>query len=120
VPRFWRYTTVGAFATGVHYLLLVGCVEVLHWAAFEASGLGAVVGAQVAYAGNRWFTFTHRGAMAASWVRFQVTALLGAMLGMAIVGAGVRVGVHYLLAQVVATLTSLIMTFAINRFWTFR
>ena len=111
-----RYTAVGAVATAVHYGLLVLCVERGNWPAFAASGFGAVVGAQVAYLGNRWFTFAHRGAVAASWPRFQATALLG----MAIVALGVRLGVHYLFAQLLATLTSLAITFAINRHWTFR
>ena len=118
--HFIRYTAVGAFATAVHYGVLVGCVEGLGWPAPLGSGLGAVVGAQVAYAGNRSFTFAHRGAIGASWPRFQATALVGALLGMAIVALGVRWGVHYLLVQVVATLTSLLLTFAINRVWTFR
>ena len=39
---------------------------------------------------------------------------------MAIVALGVRLGVHYLVAQVAATLTGLALTFAINRGWTFR
>ena len=115
-----RYTAVGAFATAVHYGLLVLCVERAGWPAFAASGFGAVVGAQVAYLGNRWFTFAHRGDVRASWPRFQAAALLGALLGMAIVALGVRLGVHYLIAQVLATLTSLVLTFAVNRVWTFR
>ena len=118
--HFIRYTAVGAVATVAHYLLLVLCVEYGGWPAFAASGLGAVLGAQVAYAGNRWFTFAHRGAVGASWPRFMLTALLGALLGMAIVALGVRFGVHYLIAQVIATLASLVLTFAINRAWTFR
>lgn len=118
--HFIRYTAVGGFATALHYLLLVLCVEYGGWPAFAASGFGAVVGAQVAYAGNRWFTFAHHGAMSASWPRFQATALIGALLGMAIVALGVRLGVHYLIAQVLATLTSLVLTFGINRVWTFR
>ena len=118
--HFLRYSTVGAFATATHYLVLVAAVELAGWPAYLGSGVGAVVGAQVAYAGNRWFTFGHRGAIRASWPRFQATALLGALLGMAIVALGVRLGVHYLLAQVVATLASLLLTFAINRSWTFR
>ena len=115
-----RYTAVGAVATAAHYALLVWCVERGGWPAFAASGLGAALGAQVAYLGNRWFTFAHRGAVRASWPRFQATALLGALLGMGIVALGVRLGVHYLIAQVMATLTSLVITFAINRHWTFR
>jgi len=118
--HFIRYTAVGAVATALHYLLLVLCVERGGWPAFAASGFGAMVGAQVAYAGNRWFTFAHRGNMGTSWPRFQATALIGALLGMAVVALGVRLGVHYLIAQVLATLTSLLLTFAINRIWTFR
>jgi putative flippase GtrA len=118
--HFFRYTAVGAFATAAHYLVLVLWVEALGGPAYLGSGIGAVVGAQLAYAGNRWFTFAHEGAIAASWPRFQITAILGALLGMAIVALGVRLGVHYLLAQVVATGLSLILTFAINRAWTFR
>jgi len=119
MQRFFRYGAVGVFATAAHYLVLIACVELAHWPAYLSSGIGAVIGAQVAYAGNRWFTFAHTGAIAASWPRFQITAVIGALLGMAIVAAGVRLGVHYLFAQFVATLASLVLTFLINRRWTF-
>ena len=118
--HFVRYSAVGACATLVHYLLLIGGVEWLDWPAYVGSGVGAVVGAQVAYAGNRWFTFSHRGSVGGSWVRFQATALLGAAWGMVVVGGGVRLGTNYLVAQVVATLSALLITFAVNRAWTFR
>jgi len=118
--HFVRYTSVGVVATAVHYAVLVLCVEVFRWPPFIGSGVGAVVGAQIAYAGNRWFTFAHRGAIGASWPRFQITALFGALLGMAVVAFGVWLGLHYLLAQIAATLASLLLTFAINRAWTFR
>jgi putative flippase GtrA len=117
--HFIRYTAVGAIATALHYLLLIAGVEWGRWPAYIASGFGAVVGAQVAYAGNRWFTFAHTGALRASWPRFQATALIGALIGMAVVALGVRLGVHYVLAQIAATLLSLVLTFAINRVWTF-
>ena len=118
--HFSRYTLVGAVATAAHYGVLVAWVECAGLAAWLGSGIGAVVGAQLAYAGNRWFTFAHRGAVGASWPRFMLTALGGALLGMAIVALGVRFGLHYLIAQGTATLTSLVLTFAINRAWTFR
>ena len=118
--HFIRYSAVGAIATAAHYLVLIGCVEWGRWPAYIASGFGALIGSQVAYAGNRWFTFAHTGALRASWPRFQATALIGALLGMAVVALGVRWGVHYVLAQVGATLLSLVLTFAINRAWTFR
>ena len=71
MTRFLRYAAVGALATAVHYLVLVLSVEVATWPAYLGSGLGAVIGAQVAYLGNRHYTFAHRGPVAASWPRFQ-------------------------------------------------
>jgi putative flippase GtrA len=117
--RFMRYATVGALATAVHYALLTVVVEGLHWPAWWGSGLGAVVGAQVAFFGNRVFTFAHEGAVWPAWVKFQGTAVVGALVGMAIVAGAVSLGIHYLIGQVIATLVSLLLTFAINRAWTF-
>ena len=118
--QFTRYGAVGAVATAAHYLLLVLCVEVLQWPAWWASGVGAVAGAQVAYLGNRRFTFARGASVRVSWPRFQLVALAGALLGMAVVALAVWAGLHYLLAQCIATGLSLLLTFAINRWWTFR
>ena len=117
---FLRYATVGAIATAVHYLLLTLAVEALGWPAWLASGFGAALGAQVAYVGNRVYTFDHGGAIGTSWLRFQATALYGALQGMAIVALGVHAGWHYLPAQMVATVMGLVATYAVNRIWTFR
>lgn len=120
MKSFARYTLVGAIATAVHYALLALCVEIGHWQAHWASGFGAIVGAQVAYLGNRWYTFAHRGSLGPSWAKFQFTAALGALQGMAVVWVAVRSGWHYIAAQVLATLLSLVLTYAINRAWSFR
>lgn len=120
IKSFFRYGFIGAIATAAHYLVLILCVEAAHWPAYLGSGIGAVVGAQVAFFGNRKFTFDHNGALKTAWVKFQATALLGAGVGMAIVAAAVQMGWHYLLGQVLATLAGLVLTFAINRAWTFR
>ncbi len=93
LQQFIRYGSVGALATVVHYLLLVLAVERADWAPWWASGLGAVVGAQVAYLGNRWLTFAHAGSARVSWPRFQLTALAGAVVGMVSVAFAVWLGV---------------------------
>ena len=116
---FLRYAGVGAAATLAHYALLAVWVEGLHGPAWVGSGLGATLGAQLAFFGNRAWTFDHRGALAPAWWRFMGTALLGAALGMAVVAVGVALGWHYLLAQMLATGLGLLLTFAINRHWTF-
>lgn len=119
MTRFLRYAGVGVVATAAHFSVLSACVELAGWPAWFGSGFGATVGAQVAFTGNRWVTFRHRGQWLPAWLRFQVTAIAGTLFGMAVVATGVRLGLHYLAAQAAATLLSLLLTFAINRRWTF-
>ena len=114
-----RYAAVGAVATAGHWLLLAALVEGPAAPPWLASGAGALFGAQLAFYGNRRFTFGHRGAPWPAWWRFMATAALGGVVGMAIVGAGVASGLHYLLAQAGATAANLLLTFAVNRRWTF-
>ncbi len=114
-----RYAGVGGLATVAHWALLAVLVEGLDIAPWLASGCGAVLGAQVAFIGNRGFTFGHAGPLWPAWWRFMGTAVLGGVVGMVIVAAGVALGAHYLLAQAVATAVGLLLTFAINRVWAF-
>jgi putative flippase GtrA len=117
--RFLQYAAVGAVATAAHYAILVGLVEAGLLAPQRAAALGAWVGAQVAFTGNAAFTFRGSGARLGGWLRFQITAVIGAALSFALVAVGVRIGLHYLLAQIVATLINLVVTFEINRRWSF-
>ena len=119
MKRFLRYTGIGALATAAHYAAMVALVEWAHLPAWMASGLGACIGAQIAFLGNRRFTFDHQGEAWPAWLKFMGTAALGALLGMAIVAWGVAAGAHYLAAQALATLCSLLVTYAVNRRWTF-
>jgi len=119
VAALLRYAAVGVLATATHYALLAAAVELGNWPPAVAAGMGAAVGAQVAFVGNRWFTFAHRGPWRSSWLRFQGTALIGVAASSALVAIGGLIGVHYLIAQAVATLLAMLLTFAINRRWTF-
>jgi putative flippase GtrA len=120
MSRLWRYALVGVVATGAHWALLALLVEGPGVAAWRASGAGAVLGAQVAFLGNRIYTFGHAGPWWPAWCRFMATAAAGAVLGMAVVALGVAAGGHYLLAQAVATGVVMLVTFAVNRAWAFR
>ncbi len=117
--RFLQYAAVGAVATAAHYVILVGLVEAGLLAPQRAAAFGAWVGAQVAFAGNAAFTFRGSAFTFGAWLRFQVTAVIGAVLSFTLVAAGVRIGLHYLLAQIAATLINLLVTFEINRRWSF-
>ncbi len=114
-----RYASVGGLATAAHWALLAVLVEGAGMAPWVASGCGAVLGAQVAFFGNRRYTFGHAGPLWPAWWRFMGTAALGGGVGMAVVAAGVALGPHYLLAQAVATAVGLLLTYTVNRVWTF-
>jgi len=119
VKRLMRYGAVGGVATAVHYGVLVAGVALAGWPAWICGGLGAAIGAQIAFAGNRWYTFAHQARGAGSWLGFQVAAVIGAGVSMAIVAAAVTLGWHYLLGQVLGTGLTVLLTFGINRRWTF-
>lgn len=116
---FARYVVIGGVATLAHWALLALLVEAAGVAPWLASGGAALLGAQVAFFGNRRYTFDHQGALAPAWLRFMGTAALGAAFGMAVVAAGGALGAHYLLAQAVATVLVALLTFAVNRAWAF-
>ncbi len=114
-----RYALVGVSATAAHWATLALLVEAASVEAWLGSGAGALVGAQVAFLGNRRFTFRHEGVAWPAWWRFMGTAAVGGALGMAIVAVGVALGAHYLAAQALATALVMLLTFAVNRHWSF-
>ncbi len=119
MTRILRYAAVGAAATAVHYGVLVAAVESGLLAPPWAAAAGAWLGAQVAFTGNVRFTFVGASVTLRSWSRFQVVAVLGALISGLLVALGVRLGGHYLAAQVFATLVAFVVTYEVNRRWSF-
>ena len=115
-----RYAAVGAVATACHYALLTALVEWAVWAPGLAALAGSLLGALVAYMGNRRFTFTEaRTPHGLALPRFAATAAVGAAANAMIVGGGAALGMHYLLMQMVATALVMLGTYQLNKSWTF-
>ena len=116
-----RYTFIGAAATAAHYLTLVLLVEALRIRPGWAAMAGAAVGALVAYGGNHRYTFAatqtpHQRALP----RFMLVAVLGGLGNGLVVWLGTdSLGLNYLLAQFIATGLMLLLTYHLNRTWTF-
>ena len=108
-------------ATAVHYAVLLALVELGGMPPAPSAVMGALCGAASAYAINRSITFTsstasHRQALP----RFMLIAAAGAALNGALVWGGVQwLGWHYLVAQALATVLVLGLTYRLNRSWTF-
>lgn len=115
-----RYGLTGAVATAFHYLVLLGLVELLSIKPWIATGLGALCGAVVAYIGNRQFTFVSNAPNRQALPRFFAIAALGAALNSLLMWLMTHYfNLYYFAAQVIATIIVLIVTYHLNRHWTF-
>jgi putative flippase GtrA len=119
-PVFGRYFLVGSAATTVHYTTLIALVEIAGAAPTLSAAVGAACGALAAYAGNRRFTFPGCASHARALPRFLAVAAFGSVANGALVWAGKEAaGLHYLAAQLVATVFVLWSGFRLNRRWAF-
>ena len=119
--QFFWFVVAGGIATAVHYAVLMALVELLDFSAAPSAAMGTLCGAVVSYLLNRHMAFASSSAARAQALpRFIVIAVLGALLNGALVWLGVHtLGWHYLLAQLLATLLVMGLTFQLHRIWTF-
>lgn len=119
--KFMKFSGVGAVATALQYLILIGLVQLAAISATLASAIGFVVSAVVNYLLNYHFTFSSRECHREASVKFVAVAVMGLIGNTSIVRLGTEVwDVHYLLAQMVATIVVVLLTFTGNYVWTFR
>ena len=120
ILMFIRYGFTGVIATAFHYLVLLCLVELFDIRPWIATGIGAMLGAAVAYIGNRNFTFSSNTPNFKALPRFMIVAVLGAILNSLQVWILTHFfDMHYFVAQVIATTVVLIVTYQLNRQWTF-
>lgn len=119
--QFLLFAGVGVIGTAVHYSVLVALVQLARADAVMSSTLGFVVGACVNYILNYIFTFNSSERHLDALPKFFTVALLGMVANAAIMaGLVYQAGVHYLPAQIVATVVVLVWNFAGSKIWVFR
>ena len=118
--QFIKYCTAGGFSTMIHYMVFLLAIKTLLWPAWQATFAGATIGALTAYMLNYHFTFSSKMAHRRILPKFLITAGLGVIMQTLIVAVlSHHWHLHYMFAQIIATGFGLIMTFIINRIWTF-
>ena len=118
--QFVSFLGVGAIATACHYIVLLFLVEGAGMGPVSASAVGAFCGAVVSYLLNRKYTFQSQAAHRRTAPRFFLVAglaLVGNVLLMALF-AGIWQW-PYFLAQVVTTILLILVTFGLNKLWSF-
>lgn len=119
LAQFRNFAGIGVIGTGGHFLTLWTLVR-SGADPLPASALGFVAGALINYVLNRRYTFASTIAHRRGLPKFFTVAAAGLVLNTLLMVVLLRhAGMHYLLAQALATATVLCWNFAGNRYWTF-
>lgn len=120
-----KFGTVGGFATAVHLLLFVLCIELAgmqpFWANFPAFAVALVVG----FIGHLGWTFrgqkgTGTNSWALSFMKFLATAVFGLLLNSLIVfGVVDTFGMAYGYAMALMATVTPGAVFTLSKFWAF-
>lgn len=120
VLQFLSFVLVGAAGTLLHYLTLTALVLSALLSPGAASAVGACVGACVNYWLNYRFTFASTRRHREMLPRFFAVAAVGAVLNGIIVSQLSGLGMHFLIAQVIATCMILVLNFLVSKKWIFQ
>lgn len=122
LPRIAWFVVVGCAAAAVHWLTVVGLVELWAWRPLAANVVGWLVALTVSFAGHHHLTFRGHGASAwRSAARFFLVSWSGFIVNEVTYAALLRwSGVHYevLLGSVLIGVA--VMTWWLSRVWVFR
>lgn len=118
--QFLRFALVGAVSTSAHYVVLITLREVWGVGPVIATTIGYGVGAIIGYTLNRRFTFQEQPDFARGFAKYLAVVVIGAGINAGVMAALTQMGVHYLVAQIGATLLGLFWNFAGSRLIVFR
>jgi putative flippase GtrA len=115
------YIGAGGFATASHYATTIALVELGGIAPLLATTVGFGVGALVKYALNYFVAFRSAAPHSAAVPRFVLT--VGAMFALNVAFFSLfheRLGLHYMIAQVLTTGMLIPPGYLMSRLWVFR
>lgn len=119
--QFFKFANSGAIGTLAHYGVLWILVNLAGIPPVMGSAFGAAVGAGVNYLLNYHWTFGSELPHAHTLPRFMAIAAFSLVLNTVVMAVLLSVlDIHYLLAQLIATVVCLIMNYAASRCWAFK
>lgn len=120
IIQFFRFALVGVIGTSAHYIVLIVLVSGLKVHPVIGSTAGFIVGLVINYALNKAFTFSSSRAHKEAFWRFATVAIIGIIINSTAMAMLTMVlDIHYLLAQVMATILALSWNFLGSRYWVF-
>ncbi len=115
-----KYGVVGLIGTAVHYTIMAILIRGFSVEVVLSSTSGAMAGALVNYVLNYFYTFRSDKHHHEAMVKFWLIASLGWGLNAGILAVNeYLLGINVILAQLTATAVVFVVTFFLNRRWTF-
>ncbi len=120
MKQLLTFGTLSLVGTAGHYLLLFVWVELMKGDAWWGSMAGATLGLLINYVLHSRITFAGANAGLIAFVRFVLSAIGGFVTNAVAMKVGLALGLHWLLAQVIATISSSAINYLLAKFWVFR
>lgn len=130
--KFIKFAIIGGAATLLQFFLLGLFVEAFEWAPVTASAVSYAVSAIFNYLANYYLTFASASSHKQTLPKFIVTVAIGLGLNTALfsfflfslnnyllIGTNL-LAAAYLIAQLFATLLTLIVNYLMHKFWIYR
>lgn len=115
-----RFTGIGGFCTVVQYIIMWLLTEILSVPPVTSSTVGYIISAILNFQLNKKYTFRSNKNNSEAIPRFIMVVLIGVFINGLSLELLIRaLNTHYLIAQIGATLITLIWNFFANRIWTF-
>lgn len=115
-----RYGLVGVLATLVHFSVVVMLVELLHMDPVISNVPAFFTGFLVSYYSNRSWTFAGSGGRSGCLPKYLLVQIVGLGLNLGIMFLTVNVlKWSYIVGLCLALLCAALVTFLLNKYWTF-
>lgn len=119
--KFSFFLCIGGGITAAHYVVLITTVSLLGVDPVLASTTGYGVASLINYYLNSRITFKYEKSHGIALMKFLVVAAVGLVFNAVMMSACMDyLSLHYLVAQMVATVTVLVWNFFGNYAWSFR
>ncbi|VAW63699.1 hypothetical protein MNBD_GAMMA11-1492 [hydrothermal vent metagenome] len=120
IAELSRYGLVGLTGTAVHYLIMAGLLYFSISDVVFATSAGATSGALINYILNYFYTFRSNKRHGEAIMKFWLIAALGVGINAGIMALNKYISNFSVIpVQLAATATVFVITFWINRRWTF-
>jgi len=114
-----KFLIVGGIATGTQFVLLILFVELISIDEVAASAAAYGCAAIVNYFLNYYFTFNSNKSHKTAFAQFIIVAAIGLGINTLSFTLFNRI-LHYFLAQIMATLLTLISNFILHKYWIYK